>query len=113
MSISGKRPLQSTASNSAAGRVTPGSAPFHKVTELMDSIDKILTEYQLRRETAAKIITNSMRFNWVDLADEIGVSEDTVHNYRRAFLEMSEAERLRVTAVLAHDRFAEVVDDDK
>lgn len=28
-----------------------------------------------------------------------------------AFLEMTEAERLRVTAVLAYDRFAKVVDD--
>lgn len=45
--------------------------------------------------------------------DEMEISEDTAHRYRRAFREMDVADRARVVAALAAEMHNEIMDEDE
>lgn len=68
------------------------------------SVDQVLRDHGLTRENAKQFVLLSPAFNRKALADEMEISEDTAHRYRRAFREMDVADRARVVAALAAER---------
>lgn len=75
----------------------------------MSEIDRILSEYGLTRANATAYIDTVIRKNMSQAAEEIGVSTDTVHRYKRAFARMSEEERALLITSLFDERWRELV----
>ncbi|AZH26679.1 hypothetical protein [Haloplanus aerogenes] len=69
--------------------------------------DRILNEYDLSKETAARYIDAITRMNQSETAEEIGVSRQTVNRYKNVFAEMTAQERSLLIASLAQDQFLE------
>ena len=74
------------------------------------AVDQIIKEHGLTRENAKQFVLLSPAFNRKALADEMEISEDTAHRYRRAFREMDVADRARVVAALAAEMRNELED---
>lgn len=72
-----------------------------------DVVDDILSKYGLTRETAQRYIDGVVRLNRSQTADELNMSGDTMHRYKRAFQQMSEQERTIVIAKLFLDELVE------
>jgi DNA-binding XRE family transcriptional regulator len=70
----------------------------------MNSVNQILSEYSLTRETAAQYIDAITRLNQTQTAEEIGVSRDTINRYKRAFQQMNPRERSQLIASLTQDK---------
>lgn len=77
-----------------------------------DTVDEILSEYGLTRETAQRYIDGVVRLNRSQTADELDMSGDTIHRYKRAFNEMSDVERAAVINALAHDTLLDYISVD-
>lgn len=75
----------------------------------MTEIDNILSKYGLTRANAAAYIDAVIRMNMSQAAEEIGVSTDTVHRYKRAFAKMTEEERALLITSLFDERWRELV----
>lgn len=71
----------------------------------------MLKDHGLTQDIARQFVLLSPALNRREIADRLDVSEDTVHRYKSAFKEMTEAERVRVVAALALERDAEVEHD--
>lgn len=67
-------------------------------------------EYGLTPENAAKFVLLSPAYNRKELAEEMEISVDTAHRYRRAFQEMDIMERASIIGALAIDKYDEIVD---
>lgn len=79
----------------------------------MESVEQVLQDHGLTRETAKEFVALSPLYNKKDLAAELGVAEKTVHRYKQAFWEMDEVTRYRVMAVLMDEYAGEAVNDDR
>lgn len=66
-------------------------------------VDQILEKHGLARDTAQQYIDAITRLNQTQAAEEIDVSRDTIHRYKRAFQEMTPIERAQLIASLAQD----------
>lgn len=71
------------------------------------TVEQILEEYGLTRETATQYIDAITRMNQSQAAEALGVSRDTIHRYKNAFGEMTRIERIQLIASLTHDRLLE------
>lgn len=67
-------------------------------------VEQVLEKYGLTRGTVTAYIDAVIRMNMSQTADEIDVSTDTAHRYKRAFQEMTPVERTLVIASLAQDK---------
>lgn len=74
------------------------------------SVDQILRDHGLTRETAKQFVARSTAFNRQEIANDADLSIDTVHRYKRAFREMDTVTRLRVMSVLVNDLHNELAD---
>lgn len=74
------------------------------------SVDQVLRDHGLTRENAKLFVLYSPAYNRKELAEEMAISVDTAHRYRRAFREMNIVDRARVVAVLAADKHNGIVD---
>lgn len=72
-----------------------------------DVVDEILSKYGLTRDTAQQYIDGVVRLNRSQTADELNMSNDTVHRYKRAFNQMSQRERTILIAQLFLDNLLE------
>lgn len=79
----------------------------------MSDIDRILSSYGLTRPNATAYIDAVIRMNMSQAAEEIGVSTDTVHRYKRAFAEMTAEERALLITALFDERWRELVRSDE
>lgn len=69
--------------------------------------DEILDTYGLTRETATEYIDAITQMNQTETAEELGVSRDTVHRYKKAFEKMTANERHLLIASLLQNRLLE------
>jgi hypothetical protein len=74
----------------------------------MTELDELLSDYGLIRENAVEYIDAVIRMNMSQAADEMGVSTDTVHRYKRAFADMTEEERAFILVSLFGERHREL-----
>lgn len=75
----------------------------------MTTVDELLSRHGLTRDTARAFIDAIVRKNVTQTADEIDVSRDTIHRYKRAFQEMRAEERAFLIAALFDERWRELV----
>lgn len=76
----------------------------------LKTVDQILRDHGLTRENAKQYVGRCAAYNKRDIAEDTGVSEDTVHRYKREFQAMDTATRCRVVAVLAAELYSEITD---
>lgn len=65
---------------------------------------KLLKEYGLSRDTAAKYIGAITRQNQTQTAEELNVSRDTVTRYKNAFNQMNAQQRLLLISSLTQEK---------
>jgi len=70
----------------------------------MTTVDELLDQYGLTRDTATAYIDAINRLNQTETADELQVSRDTINRYKNTFQEMSAEERAFVIATLFDER---------
>jgi transcriptional regulator with XRE-family HTH domain len=67
-------------------------------------VDEILEKYGLTQDNTAAYINAITRSNQTETAEELDVSRDTIHRYKKAFQEMTSVERLFLISSLAQDQ---------
>jgi len=67
-------------------------------------VDEILEDHGLTRDNALAYIDAITRMNQSQAAEEINVSTDTIHRYKREFSRMDEHDRALVIATLFHEK---------
>jgi len=70
----------------------------------MTRLEEILTKYSLTRENTTQYIDAVLRMNRTEAANEIDVSTDTIHRYKRAFEQMNTQERLFLISTLTQEK---------
>lgn len=80
---------------------------------LLKSVDQILRDHGLTRENAKQYIYLAPAYNRQDIAEDIELSQETVHRYKREFQEMDAVNRSRVISELGTELFNELVDDEQ
>lgn len=72
-------------------------------------LDDLLSKYGLTRDNTIAYLDTVIRMNMSQTADELNVSTDTVHRYKRAFKEMSQEERAYIIASLFDEKHREII----
>lgn len=70
-------------------------------------VDDILKKYGLTNKTATQYIDAITCMNQTQAAEEIGVSRETIHRYKKAFDKMNPVERSQLIATLTQNKFLE------
>ena len=64
----------------------------------------------MTRENAKQYIVRTPAYNRQDIAEDIELSEETVHRYKREFRQMDAETRSRVMVMLASELHNEIAD---
>lgn len=71
-------------------------------------LDDLLSKYGLTRDNTVAYIDAVIRMNMSQAADQLNVSTDTVHRYKRAFRDMDKEERAFIIATLFDESHREL-----
>ncbi|NUC74736.1 hypothetical protein HTZ84_20965 [Haloterrigena sp. SYSU A558-1] len=106
-----QRPMSRGRLISSGGPGNARPAALHKVM-IIASVTQILRDHGLTPENAKQFVALSPLYNKKDLAEQMGVSEVSVHRYKQIFWDMQPEQRYRVMAALMTEKYNEVVDSE-
>jgi len=75
----------------------------------MTTVNDLLDQYGLTRDTATAYIDAITRLNQTETADELDVSRDTIHRYKNEFADMTGKERAFLIVTLFDEYWREAV----
>lgn len=89
-----------------------GLLPACRISKVitLKSVDQILRDHGLTRENAKQYICRSPAYNRQDIAEDMELSQETVHRYKREFQEMDAVTRSRIIGELGTELHRELAD---